>query len=291
MRDAFLGRTRFEQFRRHIGISKATLTRRLDALINEGVLYKQPGSASSTRFEYRLTEKGAGLFSSSLLAWQWELDWCAAERDGAKSRLPYELFHRRCGQELYPLAVCRHCRRPVQVDDVELPEQALSPQSQLDEIRSLNRLRRVRSATKSGTEDLMLANISDLIGDRWTLLLLISAFFGLRRYDQFLKQLSIASNILTARLNFLVDVEVFERRTYQENPPRSDYLLSAKGKSLFPIVMAMRQWVIDDLDASHSATELIHTACGKNLEIDVQCEKCCEIPARADVQFIEADTP
>ena len=70
LRDAFLGRNRFEQFRRHTGISKASLSRRLDTLIAEDVLYKHAYSSAATRFEYKLTEKGLGLFASSMLCWQ-----------------------------------------------------------------------------------------------------------------------------------------------------------------------------------------------------------------------------
>lgn len=287
LRDAFLGRSRFEEFRRHIGISKATLTRRLEALIVEGVLRKQPYSAAASRFEYKLTEKGAGLFASSLLAWQWELDWGTAKQERAEEHLPYQLFHSACQHALNPQAVCRHCRQTFQIEDMQLAEQAVDTLGQLDEIKSISRQRRVRSSVNSGDEDLSLANISDLIGDRWTLLILISAFFGVKRYDAFLKQLNIASNILTTRLRLLVDVEVFERQVYQESPPRSDYHLSAKGKSLYPIVMAMRQWVVDGLEQSAPADILIHKACGESLKLDVQCESCGEVPRLADVKIFD----
>jgi len=290
LRDAFLGRSRFEQFRRHSGISKATLTRRLDALITEGVLYKGLRSEGAKRSEYRLTEKGVGLFSSSLLAWQWELEWGTAEQERQEEQLPHQLFHRTCQHELYPQAVCKHCRQAFGVDDVQLTSASPDATLQLDEIKSLSGQRRVRSSVKSGEEDVNLANISDLIGDRWTLLLLISAFFGHKRYDGFLKQLNIASNILTARLKFLVEVGVFKRRSYQVNPPRSEYHLSDKGRSLYPIVMAMRQWVVDGLAEQEHSAVLIHKSCGQSLVVDVQCRACAQPPTLTGVQFIERET-
>jgi len=289
LRDAFLGRSRFEQFRRHSGISKATLTRRLEALITEGVLYKGLCAQGAKRFEYRLTEKGSNLFYSSLLAWQWELEWGTAQQERADEHLPHQLFHRTCQHELYPQAVCGHCRQAFGIDDVQLTVASPDAALQLDVIKSLSGQRRVRSSVKSGEEDVNLANISDLIGDRWTLLLLISAFFGLNRYDGFLKQLNIASNILTARLKFLVEVGVLERRSYQENPPRSEYHLSDKGRSLYPIVMAMRQWVVDGLSVQEYSTVLIHKSCGQNLVVDVECRACAQPPMLKSVLFVESE--
>lgn len=289
LRDAFLGRTRFEEFRRHSGISKATLTRRLDALISEGVVYKGLCVKGAKRTEYRLTEKGSGLFSSSLLAWQWELEWGTAQQERVEEQLPHQLFHRTCQHDLYPQAVCAHCRQAFGVDDVQLTQASAGAALQLDEIKSLNGQRRVRSSVKSGEEDVNLANISDLIGDRWTLLLLISAFFGIKRYDGFLKQLNIASNILTARLKFLVEVGVFERCSYQDSPPRSEYHLSDKGRSLYTVVMAMRQWVVNGLAETEQSAVLIHKGCGHSLMVDIECRACAQSPALAEVQFIKSE--
>jgi DNA-binding HxlR family transcriptional regulator len=281
LRDAFLGHCRFDEFRRLSGVSKATLSRRLDALIAEDVFYKKAYSASGTRFEYRLTPKGNGLFASSLLCWQWELEWAKADQ------LPQQLLHKTCGQPLAPKAVCQHCRQAFGVDDVELPEQADGTGKQFDEIQSLNKQRRVRSTILQGEEGQALADVSNLIGDRWTLLLLIAAFFGTKRYDAFLKQLNIATNILTERLKMLVEVEILERRHYQESPPRSDYQLTAKGQALYPIVMAMRQWVIDYLPEAERGANIIHKSCGKPLVVDIQCAHCEQYPKLLDVDFVE----
>ncbi|WP_372865091.1 winged helix-turn-helix transcriptional regulator [Spongiibacter sp.] len=281
LRDAFLGRRRFEEFRRYTGASRATLSRRLNALVDEGVLYKQAYGEGATRFEYRLSDKGVALFPVSLLAWQWELEWGGSEY---REALPYTLIHQRCGQALKPSAVCGHCQQEIALGELDLPETALDSQSQLAEIKSLSRQRRVRASQFRGDEDLTMAGISDLIGDRWTLLILICAFFGARRYDGFLRQLGIASNILTARLNLLSEVGVFERYHYQDKPPRSEYRLSAKGLSLYPIIIALRQWAVDWRPAGEVMT-LRHKRCGKPLVLEVQCGSCGDAAQRREVEF------
>lgn len=275
LRDAFLGRTRFEQFRRHTGASRTTLTRRLQALIEADVLYKQ---SYGKRFEYKLTPKGLGLFEASLLSWSWESTWT----DTSQEVLPTSLMHKSCGHDLSPNAICAHCQKPLQVGDVEWPELEHQISQQYAAIQSFNK-RRVRASAVTDSQDLSLAHVSDLIGDRWTLLLLIAAFLGESRYDAFQKNLNIASNILTDRLNLLVDVAVLERHPYQDKPPRYEYRLSEKGKSLYPLVMVIRQWVLDWLP--NCAETLVHKQCGQALNIEVQCGHCHKRPEVTSVLF------
>jgi len=277
LRDAFLGRSRFEQFRQHTGASRATLTRRLDSLLQAQVLYKR---RYGKRFEYKLTEKGLGLLASSLLSWDWESKWT----DVKPEVLPLSVFHRSCSHALDPQAICSHCRQTLAVGDVEWPQRHAHTEKQFGTIQSFSK-RRVRTSTATNAQDLSLATVSDLIGDRWTLLLLIAAFLTEKRYDGFQKKLNIASNILTDRLHLLVDVNVFERKSYQHNPPRYEYCLTHKGKSLYPLVMTIRQWVLDWLP--ESAETLIHKPCGHPLRVEVQCAHCHEQPMANDVEFMD----
>lgn len=277
--EAFMGCTRYENFRQNTGASRTTLTRRLESLLDADVFYKRSYTASGKRFEYKLTEKGMGLFGAALLCWQWELDWT----DGSTKKIPPKLFHFSCGKLLTPKAICRSCSHKLEVDDVQWPDISHGLSQQLQEIQSFNK-RRVRSNT---AQELSLAHVSDLIGDRWTLLILIAAFFGLKRYDAFLKRLNIASNILIDRLNLLVDVDVLERINYQDNPPRSEYNLTTKGKSLYPLVMALRQWVIDWQPESNPEELLLHLNCDKALIVEVVCGSCGEKPWFKDVRLVD----
>ena len=84
----------------------------------------------------------------------------------------------------------------------------------------------------------------DLIGERWTILLLRDLLLqGARRFQDFQASLpGVAPNILSARLKAMEDNGLIHRQLYSERPPRVEYLLTDKGKSLGPIVKAMRDW-------------------------------------------------
>ncbi|MCG8312859.1 MAG: helix-turn-helix transcriptional regulator [Pseudomonadales bacterium] len=279
LRDAFLGRSRFEEFRKFTGASKSTLTRRLENLVGNDLLYKQAYGEGS-RSEYKLTEKGLALFGCSLLAWQWEQEWSEA-----KQVLPAVLYHEACNQVLCPKAICYHCHQVINVEDVQWPDTPIEIEQQLSEIKSINKQRRVRSSRLTGEEDRALATISDLIGDRWTLLMLIAFFFGLKRYDDFIKQLDVATNILAARLNLLIDVGVISKHAYQQNPPRYEYQLTEKGRALYPFVIALRQWAVDWKSDGVVVAELIHKTCGQPLVVSVVCGSCGATPESSDVHF------
>ena len=95
LRDAFLGVRRFEDFRRLSGAPRATLTSRLGALVDAGILYRAPYGRSPERLEYRLTEKGLALYPVALCLWAWETRWvgefgsassgCAASSDASSA--------------------------------------------------------------------------------------------------------------------------------------------------------------------------------------------------------------
>src|SRR5829696_9377464 len=82
----------------------------------------------------------------------------------------------------------------------------------------------------------------EVIGEWWTLLILRDAFFGVTRFEEFQSRLGIARNILTKRLDTLVDAGIFERRVYDEARDRSDYVLTEKGRALWPVLVTLRQW-------------------------------------------------
>jgi DNA-binding HxlR family transcriptional regulator len=92
--------------------------------------------------------------------------------------------------------------------------------------------------------DCPVARTLDLIGERWTILLLRDLLLeGSRRFQDFQASLpGVAPNILSTRLKAMEDSGLVRRQLYSERPPRLEYLLTAKGKSLGPIVKAMRDW-------------------------------------------------
>jgi DNA-binding HxlR family transcriptional regulator len=93
-----------------------------------------------------------------------------------------------------------------------------------------------------GQESCSVARVLEIVGERWTWLIVRDAFLGLTRFDEFQQSLGIARNVLTDRLNRLVEEGVFERVLYNERPPRHEYRLTEKGADLFTALNALRQW-------------------------------------------------
>ena len=87
-----------------------------------------------------------------------------------------------------------------------------------------------------------IARALEVVGDRWTLLIVRDVALGLGRFDEFLRSLGIASNVLTDRLNRLVADGVLERVRYSERPQRFEYRLTGKGTELGVAVLALMQW-------------------------------------------------
>jgi DNA-binding HxlR family transcriptional regulator len=87
-----------------------------------------------------------------------------------------------------------------------------------------------------------IARALELVGERWTLLIIRDAFLGRRRFDEFQESLGIARNVLTDRLNRLVEEDILERVRYSERPPRYEYRLTRKGRDLTVTLTALRQW-------------------------------------------------
>lgn len=86
------------------------------------------------------------------------------------------------------------------------------------------------------------ARCVNVIGDRWSLLIVRDAFDGMRRFGDFQRSLGVARNILSDRLKKLVDAEVLEMQDASDGTAYQEYVLTAKGESLFPVVVALRQW-------------------------------------------------
>ncbi len=89
-----------------------------------------------------------------------------------------------------------------------------------------------------------LAKAIEAIGDRWTLLILRSALFGVRRFDDFQSELGIPRTVLSGRLKKLVDSSVMTKQAYKETGkrPRPEYVLSEAGEALRPVLIALTQW-------------------------------------------------
>jgi DNA-binding HxlR family transcriptional regulator len=87
-----------------------------------------------------------------------------------------------------------------------------------------------------------IAGALEIVGERWTLLIVRDALLGLRRFEEFQESLGIARNVLTDRLHWLVSQDILEAVPYGPRPDRYEYRLTAKGRDLFLALTALRQW-------------------------------------------------
>jgi DNA-binding HxlR family transcriptional regulator len=87
-----------------------------------------------------------------------------------------------------------------------------------------------------------IARSLERVGEWWSILIIRDVLHGFTRFDQFQKSLNIAPNMLTRRLNALVDAGLFERRRYSEHPPRYEYILTERGRDFRPVIVALFAW-------------------------------------------------
>jgi DNA-binding HxlR family transcriptional regulator len=87
-----------------------------------------------------------------------------------------------------------------------------------------------------------IARALEVVGERWTLLIVRDVFLGLRRFDEFQESLGIARNVLSDRLNRLVEERILERVRYSERPERFEYRLTRKGQELNLALSGLQQW-------------------------------------------------
>jgi DNA-binding HxlR family transcriptional regulator len=114
----------------------------------------------------------------------------------------------------------------------------------------------------------------DVVGEKWTLLVLREAFYGVRRFADFHRALGCARNLLSARLNTLVDEGILARKPYQDpgSRLRYEYRLTPKGLELFPALVALMQWGDRwNADPEGPAVEIQHRECGHPVHAELRC--------------------
>ena len=120
------------------------------------------------------------------------------------------------------------------------------------------------------------AQCLEVVGDWWTLLIVRDAFLGVTRFEELQHRLGISRNILNQRLNSLADHGILEKHPYREHPPRYDYKLTPKGRDLWPVLTAMRQWGDKHAAPDGPPVVAVHPACGNVTEVVMTCSSCGE---------------
>ena len=278
LRDAFLGVRHFEEFRRRSGAARGTLASRLKGMVENDILYKRPYQDSPTRYEYRLTEKGRDLYPFMLAVWAWETRW-SEER-----HIPPALTHSLCGNRMRPKFRCSDCHTPILPREVTFEagrgqhsSKKIPPRFQ----------RRSRASSESGHDiDRRFFHVLDVIGDRWTGLVVAALYFGLNRFDEIGSALGIATNILADRLKLLVSVEVIQKIPYQIKPVRYEYRLTEKGSALYTNVLQMHEWAERWLAGDDETTLILtHVPCGSRLHSELVCSECLQVLKASEVTY------
>jgi len=125
------------------------------------------------------------------------------------------------------------------------------------------------------------AKALEVIGDRWTLLVVRDLLRGTQRFQDLLGSLpGIAPNILSARLKLMEEHGLIRRTLYSDHPPRAEYALTDRGRELGMVVGALAAWGGRHV---HRETQLVHAGCGHPVSVGYYCPDCKEGVRGADV--------
>ncbi|MCB1482100.1 MAG: helix-turn-helix transcriptional regulator [Rhodobiaceae bacterium] len=231
VREAFFGARRFSDFVSRLGIPRATLSASLSSLIDDRLLETRSHSQGSAWKTYRLSQRGGELFPIYLGFVSFGDTWLT---DGVP---PLALYHASCRSWFSPRIVWAETGGavdPRQID-VKLEDNYWRPRS----AQEPRRRRIVKADGQMGMRACSMERLLSIVGDRWTFLILREMFHGNRSFQEFLDNLQIASNILSQRLQSLVDGGMIERPAAVG---RSGYRLTAKGIDIYGPMILMKHW-------------------------------------------------
>ncbi|WP_458175343.1 winged helix-turn-helix transcriptional regulator [Bradyrhizobium sp. 14AA] len=278
MQEAFLGVRRFDDFQENLRIARNTLTDRLRLLEEHNVFRREVYQQNPVRLEYRLTDQGRDAYGYAVMLMFWGDAWLNRTRAGTIS-----LSHIPCGARLEPVCRCSACKVPVVCEEVTIDSTA-----SVAGIRS--ETRRVRYSSRpehfSGGRVTSVARALAFIGDRWSFLLVWLAFANISRPERFHDLLGIARPILSSRLTRLVENGILKRSLYSERPPRYEYSLSQKGKSLLPALLTFFEWSNRWFGEPDRTTGVVHTRCSRPLHVEVVCKHCGQVLKAKDGRFV-----
>lgn len=140
-------------------------------------------------------------------------------------------------------------------------------------------------------QDCSLARALEVVGERWTLLILRDAFYGVRRFSDFAEHLDIPRAVLSDRLNGLVEHGLMERRPDPEHAGRELYELTASALDLWPALHTLMSWGRRYRDKPGTPRRFMHAQCGTKLDKYSHCPKCGVTPQVEDVVTVGGRVP
>lgn len=273
----------FVEMQAATGVSKSVLVNRLHWLQSIDCIKRDTRGDNGKRAKYHLTKKSIELYDSGLMAVAWERRFFRTpELDRVK------LIHRRCGKAFQPEMRCRSCEQEVHCADVRFKP---GPGATQDERGKKVRRRSSISVMDAPSARSLYLNLIHIVGDRWTANVIALAFHGLKRFDDFHRELPVATNILADRIKFLVEEGIFEAIPYEARLNRFEYHLSEKGMALFPWFLTLLHWGDKWCDPENNGRPMrvIHTPCEKELRSRISCSACGGVLKAHEVEFTLED--
>ncbi|TCK84158.1 helix-turn-helix domain-containing protein [Paraburkholderia sp. BL9I2N2] len=280
LRECFFGVRRFEHFQSLLQVPRTTLVERLKKFTLLGLLKKQIPAGGGARHEYRLTDKGRDLYATMIALLAFGDKWLSGD-----ALPPLKLIHKSCGCDCTPHVACSHCHAEI---DPRLVHYRDGPGAG-KAARLENRKRSRRASDPTVLERVRPCSVArtlQIIGDRWSFLVIREFFYGVRRFDEFQTRLGIATNILADRLHRLVEQGVANKMLYQEGPKRYEYRLTEMGRDLYGPMLVMMHWGDKWLSEGLPPLKLRHRACDHDFHAVIVCDKCGnELEAR-EMSFV-----
>lgn len=266
IREAFFGVHSFEKLQRRLGIPRQTLSTRLAALVADSILLRTR-DVDGRRAGYYFTEQGKDLFASMLSLMEFGDKWLTRGEPA-----PLSLTHTTCGHDCHPKTVCSECLEPINAWEVSYRDGPGGGYSDY-EIRLKSR-RSADPALLERVRPCSVARTLQLIGDRWSFLIMREAWFGVRRFDEMAEKLGIAPNILADRLERLVQTGIFQKNAYRKAGDRFDYRFTKVGHDLYRPMVVMMGWGDHWLSDTQPPLRLRHRSCGSDFNAIVVCSHC-----------------
>lgn len=263
MEQAFLGRRRFDDFVVQTGVARSVISNRLEKLVEADIFVKLRERGAG----YRLTEKGRDLFPAALMVQRWQHIWASGESD-----MHVTLSHRDCGHVMHPLAVCNSCS--VEIDPRMVGWEAGPGLSEVTPTYGRRR-KQSAAATVKRSNKTMTDSVIELFGDRWSTLVIRACFTGISRFDDIQRDARMATNILSDRLERLQNQGILKAWPYSSHQDRFEYRLTAKGRDVYPVLLALLHWG-DRWYADQKGPPLLltHKSCAHDLYLRPVCSAC-----------------
>jgi DNA-binding HxlR family transcriptional regulator len=279
LQSVFLRFRRYEELRLRLGISPTALSGRLRDMVAAGMLMRVPyRDARRTRHEYRLTERGLELWPLLISIWAWEREWV----DGRREVLP-TLIHLDCELTTSAPLGCGACGLRVDARDVRAERLSAT---EVATATASRRFRRKDAESLAHDPTMFFPDAMELLGDRWSLTLVVASLLGARHFSEFERTIGIGPSVLSQRLSKLVEVGVLRTGTAKTRTDAVDYRITAKGLAFFPALAFIADWARGlEEPGQEPAVTLNHIECGNRLRPILLCDHCGRPLERTRIQF------